>query len=308
MADEFTGKPIKVHFASAENAYTYSPARKLSGSRYCLGSAYIFVAPHIGRKAMKSFFAPAGADITGDFIASINEAEHAIIDSGLFTLLFGTGKEQVTDERAIRSYADALINFYGHAAGCERVSCVEVDCQKLCGPDLAWELRRHMRDQLPGHDILNVYHLEDGEYGLDKLIEFSDYLCLSIPELRKSIPSSHLKKSILGLLRHIHARRPRLRVHLLGCTEIGILKAANGLAYSADSISWLAPVAFHPPGKGRDSMMAWKPTEMDFERYLADIPGVELWPFGRKCTVLKWAAAMCVQRRRMHTVLGPSSC
>ena len=307
MRDEFTGKPIKVHFASAEQIYTYTHARKLSGSRYCLASAYAFAAPHIGRKAVKCFFTPAGADITGDFITSISEADHAIIDSGLFTLLFGTGKEQVTDERTIRSYADALINFYGHAAGCERVSCVEVDCQKLCGPDLAWELRRHMRDQLPSHDILNVYHLEDGEYGLDKLIEFTDYLCLSIPELRKSIPSSHLKKSIVGLLRHIHARRPRLRVHLLGCTDIQILKAANGLAYSADSISWLAPVAFVPPN-GSNSMMAWKPTEMDFERYLADVPGVELWPIGRKRAVLKWAAAMCAARRRMHTVLGPGSC
>ena len=127
MRDEFTGKPIKVHFASAEQVYTYPHARKLSGSRYCLGSAYVFLAPHIGRKAMKPFFAPAGADIIGDFIASISEAEHAIIDSGLFTLLFGTGKEQVTDERTIRSYADALINFYGQVAGCQRVSCVEVD-------------------------------------------------------------------------------------------------------------------------------------------------------------------------------------
>ena len=307
MRDEFTGKPIKVHFASAEQVYTYHTAKKLSGSRYCLGSAYGFVAPHIGRKAVKSFFAPAGADIIGDFVACMCEADHAIIDSGLFTLLFGSAKEQVTDERVIRSYADALINFYGHVAGCERVSCVEVDCQKLCGPDLAWELRRHLRDQLPGHDILNVYHLEDGEYGLDKLIEFSDYLCLSIPELRKSVPSSHLKKSIVGLLRHIHARRPRLRVHLLGCTDIRILKAANGLAYSADSLSWLSPVAFVPPNKS-NSMMAWKPTEMDFERYLAGIPGGELWPIGRKRGALKWAAAMYAARRRLHTVLGPGSC
>ena len=45
MRDEFTGKPIKVHFAGAEQVYTHPHARKLSGSKYCLGSAYSFVAP-----------------------------------------------------------------------------------------------------------------------------------------------------------------------------------------------------------------------------------------------------------------------
>ena len=32
--------------------------------------------------------------------------------------------------------------------------------------------------------IINVFHIEDGQKGLDRLIEYSDYIALSVPELR----------------------------------------------------------------------------------------------------------------------------
>ena len=50
--------------------------------------------------------------------------------------------------------------------------------QKLLGTDLAWELRKEMRDQLPNNRIINVFHFEDGKYGLDRLIEFAEYIAI----------------------------------------------------------------------------------------------------------------------------------
>ena len=61
---------------------------------------------------------------------------------------------------------------------------VEVDCQKILSPEIAWKFRKEMKRLLPDNRIINVFHLEDGKKGLDRLIDFSDYIAISVPELR----------------------------------------------------------------------------------------------------------------------------
>ena len=45
-------------------------------------------------------------------------------------------------------------------------------------------LRENERNTFPNNRIINVFHKEDGKKGLERLIEFSDYIAISVPELR----------------------------------------------------------------------------------------------------------------------------
>ncbi len=39
----------------------------------------------------------------------------------------------------------------------------------------AWDFRQRMKKDLPNNRIINVFHLEDGMKGLDRMIEFAEY-------------------------------------------------------------------------------------------------------------------------------------
>ena len=110
---------------------------------------------------------------------------------------------------------------------------VEVDCQKVLGVEKAWEFREKMKTDLPNNRQINVFHKEDGQKGLDRLIEFSDYIAISVPELRAIGKKSYTEK----LANYIKNKKPEIDIHLLGCTENKLLKNLN-FCSSADSTSW----------------------------------------------------------------------
>ena len=93
-----------------------------------------------------------------------------------------------------------------------------------------------MRERLPNKQI-NVFHFEDGKKGLDRMIEYSDYIALSIPELR----IIKKKEYVYQLANYIKNKKPEIDIHLLGCTEFDILRQCN-FCSSSDSTSWLTPV------------------------------------------------------------------
>ena len=78
--------------------------------------------------------------------------------------------------------------------------------------------------------ILNVYHLEDGNP--DKLIDFSDYICVSVPELRFNVS----RKELLRITRYISQKAvaKNKKVHLIGCTDLKMMKEMK----NAISIGW----------------------------------------------------------------------
>jgi hypothetical protein len=92
-----------------------------------------------------------------------------------------------------------------------------------------------MRLELPKNRIINVFHKEDGQKGLDKLIEFSDYIAISVPELRSLGQKNHTEK----IANYIKNKKPSIDIHLLGCTENKLLKKLN-FCSSADSTSWVS--------------------------------------------------------------------
>lgn len=122
-----------------------------------------------------------------------------------------------------------------------RCTCVELDCQKVLGVREAWYFRERMKKLLDNPQI-NVFHFEDGMRGLDSLIDFSDYIALSIPELRIIKPKT-FREDTRYLTHYIKNRKPEIDIHLLGCTDVKMI-AQNSFCTSADSTSWLSGVKY----------------------------------------------------------------
>lgn len=223
------GENVKVHFAGAEGtdkAYFLYDA----GVRYYLFTVLPFIMDQFGIKW--------GNVETAKHLKAYEElpkwGKHVIMDSGLFSIMFGACKDVKPDENFIRRYKDAICNFV-HEHKIYSFSCVECDCQKLLGTELAWELREQMRDQIPNR-IINVFHFEDGKKGLDRMIEFSEYIAISVPELRIVKPKTY-KEDTYRLADYIKNKKPEIDIHLLGGTEFDMLKRCR-FCTSADSTSW----------------------------------------------------------------------
>lgn len=224
-------KNLKVHFAGAEVMNQFEAVKEL-GIKYSLYTAF----PFLERAVLKTKKFPImKGHLTSDFDIPkyvIDNSKHVIQDSGLFTLMFGSHKGDKT-ERIMDSWYNELVNFtLEHNKG---AAVVEVDCQKVLGVKKAWEYRKLMKNDLPNHRQINVFHKEDGQKGLDELIEFSDYIAISVPELR----AIGQKKYVNTIAHYIKNKKPSIDIHLLGCTEKKIL---NELSFctSADSTSYFA--------------------------------------------------------------------
>ena len=153
----------------------------------------------------------------------------------------GSGRQrgQRQTRETLTQWQDKLIAFVEQ----NRImaTCVEIDCQKVLGVEDAWYFRERMRRRLKNPQI-NVFHFEDGRRGLDRLIDFSSYIALSIPELRIIKPKT-FREDTRYLAGYIKNRKPEIDIHLLGCTDMKII-AQNRFCTSADSTSWLAGVKF----------------------------------------------------------------
>lgn len=224
---------IKVHFAACEVQNQYLAVEAL-GVRYGLYTCFPFVERVVFGKGISPIMPlrwmqnPA-VDIPRNICKGMG---HVIQDSGLFTLMFGSRKSK-KDEALIAKWYDSLVQFtLDHGAP---VTCVEVDCQKVLSVEKAWEYRERMRNDLPKNRIINVFHLEDGRKGLDRLIEFSDYIAISVPELR----FAGKKEQVPALARYIKNKKPSIDIHLLGCTELALLRQCR-FCTSSDSTTYVA--------------------------------------------------------------------
>ena len=229
---------IKVHFAACEVQNQYEAVKTL-GVNYGLYTAF----PFVERKIFDKWKAPIMPlkwqknDPYRKIPQYITQnSKHVIQDSGLFTLMFGSQKGQ-KDESLMNRWYNELVNFTLDYA--PNVTAVEVDCQKILGVKKAWEYRERMRNNLPNNRIINVFHIEDGWKGLDRLIEFSEYIAISVPELRVLGKKNYTYK----VANYIKNKKPEIDIHLLGCTEKKILEQCR-FCTSADSTSYIAGKRF----------------------------------------------------------------
>ena len=205
----FLGNNVKIHFAGSDGAELYHAALKAAGVQYRLYSVF----PFIDTKTPDDDFSlPQNSTIK----VQDKEMKHVIQDSGLFTLMFGAGKGRKVDHDYLVQWQDKLIKFViQNKLTC---TCVEIDCQKLLGVEEAWWFRRRMKKLLPNRQI-NVFHYEDGKDGLDRLIDFSDYIAISVPELRIVKPKTY-KKDAVALARYCKKKKTINRYPYVGLSGI----------------------------------------------------------------------------------------
>lgn len=222
------GNNVKIHFAGADSV-PFCAMLGAADVQYNLFSCYSYLV-----KNNKNFETDHMKVVSG-------LAKHTIMDSGLFTLMFGAKAGETIDKKFLENW------MYKHA---ELVtvndlpfSCVEIDCQKVLSVKDAWYFRQKMREILPAKNrLINVFHMEDGRIGLDRLIEYSEYIAISVPELRIHRPKDYIELSI-RLAHYIKNKKPSIDIHMLGCTQESIIKHIN-FCTSADSTSWIAPLKF----------------------------------------------------------------
>jgi len=213
---------MKVHFAGHEDVGMSKPLKK-AGVNYVLGSFY-----QIRRYKNEQAI---------NFIKCLNSYKHTIIDSGLFTLMFGAKSHTVLTEQMIIDWQNDYANFVNKTG--YKHSIVECDVQKKISPEFAWEMRKKFKTQV-NVPIINVYHLEDENP--DKLIDHADYIAVSVPELRFNVSN----KERMRITRYISqkATSKGKKVHLLGCTELKMMKEFQ-YCYSCDSTSWFSGSRFN---------------------------------------------------------------
>lgn len=219
------GSNIKVHFAGSEYQQSATDSLQLAKVHYRLFTVY----PMIANKPLNANF----VDTTGVVKRQQQIFNHVIMDSGLFTLMFGSGNTQKQTRQSLELWQDKTFEFIKQNN--YNGSCVEIDCQKLLGVEEAWYFRKRMRDAI-GNKCINVFHYEDGKDGLDSLIDFSEYIAISVPELRIIHPKT-FREDVYKLATYIKNKKPSIDIHLLGCTDKKMLKQ-NNFCTSADSSSW----------------------------------------------------------------------
>jgi hypothetical protein len=221
------GGNIKIHFAAAEQV-DFALIAHEAGIKYFLWTVFPFIGDYFNLNpypvTVRSLFPPRVLE---------KIANNTIMDSGLFTLMFGSraGKR---DRAFMEKYQEALIDFVvSHKL---KSICVETDCQKILGPEEAWLFRLRMKDKLPNRQI-NVLHYEDGPNGLDRLIEFSDYMGISVQEIHKRTGKDY-KEHTYRLASYIKNKKPDIDIHLLGATDKRLLNRCR-FCTSADSTTWM---------------------------------------------------------------------
>lgn len=217
---------LKVHFAGLE-AINHLMITNIAEVNYSLFSIYKFIHNKIDGKG------PLKYDSIPSTIQSLSR--HTIMDSGLFTLMFGSQKGEKS-VRFLDKWTDLILEFMQvtNYTG----TYVEVDCQKVLGVEQAWRYREYMKQNSTNRQI-NVFHIEDGMKGLDRMIEYSEYIAISVPELRFQKKKDYTYR----LASYIKSKKPSIDIHLLGCTELNLLKQCS-FCSSSDSTSWMAPMRY----------------------------------------------------------------
>lgn len=225
------GSNIKVHFAGSDNSLPHTVAANLANVNYSLFTCYPFIS---GKNQDDDFYYHPDKLFVPRIIQKLRK--HIIMDSGLFTLMFGAEKGKQQTRESLEAWQDKTAKFVSqNKLTC---TCVEIDCQKILGVKEAWYFRERMKKVMPNNRHINVFHLPDGKKGLDRMIEYSDYIAFSVPELRIDRRGTY-RRDLKQLVYYTKNRKPEIDIHLLGCTEAALLKD-NKCCTSADSTSWLS--------------------------------------------------------------------
>lgn len=173
----------------------------------------------------------------------VNELRKAnadiIMDSWLFTMMFGAWKWKQYTEKDLWEYMVKYINDMKDMWWYWTI--VEMDVHKILWLQSLEKFRKYFEDNYNIEKVMFVYHIEEWIEWLKKLAKKYPYIALSVPELRIVYPKK-TNEAIWYFLNIIKKANPKCKVHLLWCTSVDLLKRT--WYYSCDSSSWLGSWRF----------------------------------------------------------------
>lgn len=164
-----------------------------------------------------------------------------IMDSGLFTMMFGAGSGKDYKEEDLIEYTHKYINDlktikYSHYV-------VEMDVHKIFGLESLKRFRHIFKQKYDIEKTIYVWHIEEGEQGFINLCKTYPYIAISIPELRIVLKGkNNLEQMTKKLIRLANKINPNIKIHLLGCTQQNLMEQKG--YYSCDSTSWFSSARY----------------------------------------------------------------
>lgn len=190
-----------------------------------------------------------------------------IVDSGLFTYLYGGKKDAPLKE--VERYADFYMEFVNthfpkHCFTNNTPWFVELDLQGRFPLEDYRRIQKKLFDRCPNADFIGVWHDEHGLKHLDEVCEKFDYVALSLA-------NGWNWDIVFGVCSYINKKYPGKCIHLLGTS------AAYGMAWgglmklcdTADSAGWNRSHRYglpHCPGIERGKLV--KPAEQFITEHL----------------------------------------
>ena len=154
---------IKVHFAGLEQFYEASCLHRV-GVKYALFSAYIDICKAFGVSRQGQYF--KSNNIWFRNIPKYIELHyrHSIMDSGIFTLAYSREMKDKANQIDFESYQDIYIDYIQKKKF--QGTVVEVDCQALASPEIAWKYERIFKESSPTIELSTFFILRTDATGL----------------------------------------------------------------------------------------------------------------------------------------------
>ena len=174
-----------------------------------------------------------------------HDAPHVewIMDSGLYSLMFGSEKGKLTTFEQYFDYAKLYVKRMKEYGWTQAI--VECDVQRVLGVEETHRIRNEIF-RPSGLEVIYTWHIPEGERGLVELSKTERRVALSVPEFRAVYGRGNVAggaaahKAIMRGIRLIReAQRSDQRLHLLGNTERALLNAPSP-ADTCDSTSWIS--------------------------------------------------------------------
>jgi len=163
-----------------------------------------------------------------------------IMDSGLFTMMFGAGSNQTYEVKELEEYTERYLANVKEMQYSDYI--VEMDVHKLFGLKELAKFRKRFTNNYPIDKTIFVWHIEEEIDGWQQMCRTYPYVAISVPELRIVLERKFLKGFIQKMIAEAHKINPQIKIHLLGCTSHTLLSQPG--YYSADSTSWLQAVKY----------------------------------------------------------------
>ena len=236
--------------------------------------------PYILASFYNGLYNHPGTDRWVDWYHRLNKMNaNFIMDSGLFTMMFGAGKDKEWKEKDLIKYTHQYLDTMEQIKYDQVV--VEMDVQKLLGREVHKKFRKIFEQKWDIEKTIYVWHLNDGFDGWKEICKRYPWVALSIPEMIMSLGKKKADSLMREAIIVAHKINPNIKIHLLGCTQTSLLMRRG--YYSCDSTSWLGGARYGSAGhklfiNGKMTSppngltgRSWKPYQKELQKIHRDV-------------------------------------